>query len=146
MAQKTEAGWVKMQEERSTTPSDTDFGFSDMLSDLRATFNSGKTKKLTWRKEQLRQVMKMCQENHLEMAESIRVRHKGSKLRGFLDIGATFEDASIALNNLDAWTTPETCKHLDMHILGKSIVRREAKGVCMYPVFVFYLLKHVFSN
>ena len=60
---------------------------------LRATFRTGRTRALTWRKEQLHAILRMLEENHLELTAAIRADHQNSpKIRGFLDLKRAAEE------------------------------------------------------
>ena len=99
-----------------------------MLRDLRATFRSGVTKKLEWRKQQLRQLILLFTENADAIMEAIHADLGGSHLRGVFDMGAV-EQARLALASLDAWAKDESVSFGSA--LGSSYVRREPKGVVL---------------
>ena len=58
------------------------FSFTDVVEDARATFKTGKTKNIAWRKQQLGQLKKLIQENHEDITAAILADHGGPKLRG----------------------------------------------------------------
>ena len=99
-----------------------------MLRDLRATFRSGATKKLEWRKQQLRQLILLFTENADAIMEAIHADLGGSYLRGVFDMGAV-EQARLALASLDGWAKDESVSFGSA--LGSSYVRREPKGVVL---------------
>jgi len=134
-AKDTEAGFVNLQE---TVIEPVAVDYTAMMDELRGVFESGLTKDLAWRKQQLSQVMKMCKERHADITAAINADHGGSKLRGLADTMTVFGDAELALANVDSWAAPETVPHDSM--LGKSMIRKEPKGIVLniapwnYPV------------
>ena len=105
------------------------FDFAPILNDLRTTFKSGKTKSLEWRKEQLRAVKRMFSECHEEITAAVRADLGGYKMRGLIEMTAYME-ADETLANLEAWAAPEKVSNPNP-LLGKSLVRREPKGVVL---------------
>eukprot|EP01063_Lacrimia_lanifica_P021495 TRINITY_DN288_c0_g1_i3.p1 TRINITY_DN288_c0_g1~~TRINITY_DN288_c0_g1_i3.p1 ORF type:complete len:521 (+),score=222.56 TRINITY_DN288_c0_g1_i3:58-1620(+) len=117
--------------------------FEKLVGDLRATFNSGKTRDLKWRRQQLEALQQMVEENYEEMGAAVRATHEGGRGRGVGDVLGTFEAAQMALDNLDAWAKDEkvaTPVANSPTMLGSSYVRKEGKGVVLilapwnYPI------------
>jgi len=117
--------------------------YDPMLSELRSTFASNKTKELSWRREQLRQLKRMVHENHEQLTAAIRADLGGYKMRGIFDLMGSVKEADHALKNLDRWTKPKRVTHddgLPINVLSKSEIRYEAKGVVLiispwnYPI------------
>ena len=107
---------------------------------LRATFRTGRTRALTWRKEQLHAILRMLEENHLELTAAIRADHQNSpKIRGFLDLKRAAEETRMALKNLDDWAADQPAA-ASAPMFGEAFVRPEAKGVVLlispwnYPI------------
>ena len=74
------------------------------VSDLRTTFNTGRTKSLLWRRQQLQQLRLLLNENHNEITEAVRRDHANSyKARGLAEIKFAAEEISMALANLELW-------------------------------------------
>jgi aldehyde dehydrogenase (NAD+) len=115
--------------------------YHGMMDELRASFNSGKTKSLEWRRAQLRAFMLMCQENHEEITAAVRADHGGFKMRGVMEL-VMFKEAEQALKNLDTWAAPEVVSNnMPMGVpLGKALIRKEPKGILLniapwnYPI------------
>ena len=57
-----------------TSDQATEGGATGVLADVRRVFNSGRTRPLTWRSEQLRAIERMCDEREPEIAEAIGQR------------------------------------------------------------------------
>lgn len=104
-----------------------------MVADLRATFDSGKTKDIEWRKAQLKAIMKGIEDNHEALTAALRADLGGPKLRGVGELGSHMA-AAEALHNLDSWTAPvkiATPIHLSPIKQASSYIRQEAKGVIL---------------
>ena len=107
---------------------------------LRATFNTGRTRDLSWRRKQLNQILLMIKENHEEITKAVRQDHLNSpKIRGFIDLKRAGQEVSVALKSLDDWTADKpSTKSAPM--FGEAFVRPEPKGVMLlispwnYPV------------
>jgi len=128
----TTAGFAKLRgSEESPTGGDLDF--STMVANLKAVFESGKTKNLAWRREQLQAVKRMFEENHEDITAAVRADLGGPKLRGIAETGSHMA-AQDALDNLDKWAAPQkvaTPMTVSPTMLGKSYVRQEPKGVVL---------------
>jgi len=97
-----------------------------MVADLRATFVSGKTQSLEWRRSQLEQVHKMFRENHEEITAAVRADLGGSKLRGLAELSPA-QAADHALDHLDDWVQEKwVAGWVDRHC-----IRPEPKGVVL---------------
>ena len=77
-----------------------------MLGELRSTFRAGTTKPLAWRKQQLRQLVKLVSENTDAIIEAIKADLGGPDMRGVFEMGSV-EQARFALKNLDRWAKDE---------------------------------------
>ena len=79
----------------------------------------------------------MFLENHERVTEAIRKDLGGPKFRGLVE-NMTASSIKHCLDNIDEWTKPEVVKHNS--IVGKSLVRKEPKGVVLliapwnYPI------------
>jgi len=102
--------------------------FGSDVDDLRRYFRSGVTKSLAWRRQQLNALIRAIEENTDEIAEAIQNDLEGPRLRGIFDMDAHGESL-MALQNLDKWASDEPVP--DDHFNGKSVIRREPKGVVL---------------
>lgn len=121
--------------------------YSDVLSDLKKSFDSGISRDLEWRKAQLRAMHRMFLENHEQITAAIQADLGGPKFRGLIE-NTTISSFTHCLKNIDAWTAPERVTHPSM--LGNSLVRKEPKGVTLliapwnYPInLVFKPLAYI---
>eukprot|EP00756_Hemistasia_phaeocysticola_P011636 Hpha_TRINITY_DN15135_c3_g7::TRINITY_DN15135_c3_g7_i1::g.128254::m.128254/K00128/ALDH; aldehyde dehydrogenase (NAD+) len=104
-----------------------------LVTQLRKEFDSGKTKSVAWRREQLERVQQLVEENHELITAAVRKDHGGPKLRGFAELGP-HKAATFALDNLEEWTAAEavpTPIDSSLSRLGKSYIRKEPKGVVL---------------
>ena len=79
----TEQGFatVNIKEKNAAKNAATKLDYSGLVGDLRATFNSGLTKDLAWRKQQLRQLQAAIAENTDAITAAVRADHRGPKVR-----------------------------------------------------------------
>lgn len=80
----TNAGFIQFREEEKgsgRSAGGEDISYAELIQSVRKTFDSGRTKDVNWRKQQLRQLKKLVVENHEQIAEALIKDHKGPKLR-----------------------------------------------------------------
>eukprot|EP00930_Biecheleria_cincta_P058220 TRINITY_DN44076_c0_g1_i1.p1 TRINITY_DN44076_c0_g1~~TRINITY_DN44076_c0_g1_i1.p1 ORF type:complete len:517 (+),score=92.42 TRINITY_DN44076_c0_g1_i1:109-1551(+) len=97
-----------------------------MVAGMRKVFDSGKTKDLSWRKQQLEQLHKMYAENHEAITAAVRADLGGSKLRGIGEVSVA-ANADHALANIDSW-----CR--EKWVAGwihRQCIRPEPKGLVL---------------
>jgi aldehyde dehydrogenase (NAD+) len=106
---------------------------------LRATFDSGKTKPLTWRRAQLEALIRFAKENSDVLVEALQADMGKPELEArAADIGQITQEAKLALKNLKKWTRPQRAGSIPL--MGKSFVVRDPLGVVLiiapwnYPV------------
>ena len=135
----TNKGLVSVREELATTEASQTFDYSDLVAELRYTFESGKTKDLGFRRTQLHALISRVSENVDRITEAIRADLGGPKFRGIGEL-LQVNDAKLCLRNLDDWAASETVKYSMTDIFGKSTVRKDPKGVILliapwnYPI------------
>ncbi len=110
-----------------------------MVERLRATFESGKTRPLAWRREQLQGLRAYGKEQAERLAEALHADLNKPAMEAYAaDIGQVSNEAKHALKNLAKWTKPERIGRMPM--LGKSVLMRDPLGVVLiiapwnYPV------------
>jgi len=106
---------------------------------LRASFEAGRTRPLSWRAEQLKALETLCSERGDELVEAMRADFGKPVFEAFtMDVAATKMEAAGARKKLKKWTKPEG-KGL-LPIPGRMRVVREPLGVVLiispwnYPV------------
>eukprot|EP00434_Breviolum_minutum_P000529 symbB.v1.2.000456.t1/scaffold11.1/size528188/5 len=100
--------------------------YAEIVDQMRKTFDSGKTRSLKWRKEQLRQLIKMYVENHEEIAATINADMGGTRFRAMGEI-APVTSADDCLANIDEWARDRWVGGL----FDRQYIRPEPKGVVL---------------
>jgi len=122
---------MRAEENGSSMNAQVDFG--PTVSELRAAFNSGKTKDLSWRKTQLESIKRLIEENHEELTQAFLADHGGPKARAAFDLVAHSSCCEF-LSKLDSWTAPQSCPTpfaLCPTKMAKSFVCSVPKGVAL---------------
>lgn len=121
----------------------TEGGAAGVLADVRRVFNTGRTRSLAWRSEQLRAVERMCDEREPEIAEALARDLGRSSFEAWLgDIGSTKAEATFARKHLKKWVKPQRFGLPLAQQPGRAWVQYEPLGVILvigpwnYP---FYL-------
>ncbi|AQT78115.1 aldehyde dehydrogenase family protein [Mycolicibacterium litorale] len=121
----------------------TEGGAAGVLSEVRRVFNSGRTRSLAWRAEQLRAIERMCEEREPEIAEALARDLGRSSFEAWLgDIGSTKGEATFARKNLKKWVKPQRQGLPLAQLPGRAWVQFDPVGVVLvigpwnYP---FYL-------
>ncbi|MGY4708242.1 aldehyde dehydrogenase family protein [Mycolicibacterium sp. CBM1] len=116
---------------------------ASVLSDVRRVFNSGRTKSLAWRSEQLHAIERMCDEREPEIAEALASDLGRSSFEAWLgDIGSTKAEAAFARKHLKKWVKPQRQGLPLAQLPGRAWVQFDPVGVVLvigpwnYP---FYL-------
>jgi len=78
---------------------------------LRATFDSGRSRPLAWRKEQIAGLRRMMEEGEEELLEALRVDLGRPKVEAFAaDIGHTKQELRHLAKHVDGWVKPTRVK------------------------------------
>ncbi len=111
------------------------------IAQLRASFASGKTRSLDWRRDQLERLETMLREDGEKLVAALKADlHKPDFEAWFADLGAVAGESKLARKQLARWTRPERVSTpLDVRP-AKSRIVREPLGVVLiiapwnYPV------------
>ncbi|QEN12017.1 aldehyde dehydrogenase family protein [Mycolicibacterium sp. ELW1] len=121
----------------------TEGGAAGVLADVRRVFNSGRTRSLAWRSEQLLAVERMCDEREPEIAEALARDLGRSSFEAWLaDIGSTKAEAAFARKQLKKWVKPQKSRLPLAQQPGRAWVQYDPLGAILvigpwnYP---FYL-------
>ncbi len=113
----------------------------DQVKVLRAAFESGRTRPIEWRREQLLQLKKLLKENGDELVAAIHADLGRPELEGWItDVTVTVGEVDLALKSLNRWLKPQRVSTpLNQQPASARIVR-EPLGVVLiiapwnYPV------------
>ena len=114
---------------------------STYSADLRATYNSGHTRPLAWRKHQLEQMIKMLEENEPEFLAALKTDLGKPTVEGFItDIAFITGEIKLMLKNLKKWNKPQRVPTPLVTMPAKSQLIPEPLGVVLviapwnYPI------------
>jgi aldehyde dehydrogenase (NAD+) len=118
---------------------------NDIVLELRKSFNTGKTKGVEWRIEQLKLMEKMLIENENEICDALKKDlNKHPQEAIITEIGMIKNAIIYALNNIDDYVKPkEVVPQIQMRMLYSAFVQRQPLGVVLvigswnYPFQVF---------
>jgi aldehyde dehydrogenase (NAD+) len=111
------------------------------LSELRATFRSGKTRPLAWRKTQLKRLRSLLKENEQALADALHADLKKSYFEAWSsEINLTVNEINHSLAHLEEWARPVGVDTPLAFQPASSEIRKEPLGVSLiigpwnYPV------------
>ncbi|HUF83422.1 MAG TPA: aldehyde dehydrogenase family protein [Acidimicrobiia bacterium] len=126
---------------QTLTPDTTTTDLGAVVSRLRSTFESGRTRPLSWRREQLRRMKKMLKEREDDLLGALDADLGKPRLEAWAsDIAIVVNEIDQALKHLKSWAKPEKVWTPLAQRPGKSRVEREPLGVALviapwnYPV------------
>jgi len=106
--------------------------YTDLFSDLTATFNSGKTKELSWRREQLQAVERMMSEREQDIFDALQSDLGKSAMESFTtETGYVSGDAAYNRKNLNRWTRKQRVSTPIIGQPGKSWIQAEPLGIVL---------------
>lgn len=114
---------------------------SQAVSDLRRSFNAGKTRDVEFRRSQLKSLMKMYDENMDAFASALKMDlGKPRQESVLLEINVLKDDITYVLNHLNEWTKTETVPANLVTMFDKCLIYNDPYGVVLilgawnYPV------------
>lgn len=123
-------------EPTTTTPS-----ASAVISRVRSAFNSGRTRPVEWRKEQLGALDRLLVDSEAELLEALRLDLGKPALEGFItDIAFVRAEIAETLRHLDQWLRPERAKVPVKQKPGTARIHRDPLGAVLiigpwnYPI------------
>lgn len=120
---------------------DTAAAYEELVDGLRATFRSGRTKSIDWRKAQLRGLIRLIEENGDELERALAEDLGRPPVEAHAaDLGVTVVEIKYLLKHLDSWARPQKRRMPLTSMPGKARVVSEPLGVAFviapwnYPV------------
>lgn len=108
---------------------------------LRASFESGVTRPLAWRREQLRALLQLLSDGEQELLDALAADLGKPATEGLLtDVRFTAAEVKVLLDGLDRWAAPQVVRVPLVQRPGRARVLREPLGVVLviapwnYPV------------
>jgi aldehyde dehydrogenase (NAD+) len=121
-----------MSEPSKTEDAASNPNYTDLFSDLTATFNSGKTKDLAWRREQLKAVERMMSEREQDIFDALQSDLGKSAMESFTTETAYVSgDAAYSRKNLNRWTRKRRVSTPIIGQPGKSWIQAEPLGIVL---------------
>ncbi|KAI8138401.1 Aldehyde/histidinol dehydrogenase [Fennellomyces sp. T-0311] len=102
-----------------------------IVQDLRKTFGIGLTKDLTFRKQQLANLCKFCEDHSTEIEQALHDDlHKHRMEASVGEISAVVAECKYMIKNVDRLAKPtSTSKRFAMNAMDKTYIRKEPRGV-----------------
>jgi aldehyde dehydrogenase (NAD+) len=112
-----------------------------IVSTLRATYNSGKTRPLAWRKQQLEALVRMMEDNEAAFSAALKADLGKPDVEGFItDIAFVTSEVKAMIKNLKKWNKPQRVPTPIVAMPAKSQLIPEPLGVVLviapwnYPI------------
>ena len=126
-----------------TTDHTVEGGSAGVLAQVRSVFNTGRTRSVQWREEQLRAIERMCEEREGEISDALTQDLGRSTFEAWLgDIASTKAEAVFARKNFRKWMKPRRQSLPLAQMPGRAWVQYDPLGVVLvigpwnYPFFL----------
>ena len=126
-----------------TTDHATEGGSAGVLAQVRTVFNTGRTRSVQWREEQLRAIERMCEEREAEISEALTRDLGRSTFEAWLgDVASTKAEAAFARKHFRKWMKPRRQSLPLAQMPGRAWVQYDPLGVVLvigpwnYPFFL----------
>ncbi|XP_048483649.1 aldehyde dehydrogenase, dimeric NADP-preferring isoform X3 [Plutella xylostella] len=107
-------------------------GVAEAVQKARDTFNSGRTRPVEWRKEQLRNLFRMYEENRNAMIDALHKDLRRSKMEAtLLEVEYLINDLKDTLHNLDEWVKPTRPSKGFINIMDDVVIHNDPYGVAL---------------
>jgi aldehyde dehydrogenase (NAD+) len=117
-----------------------------LVANLRRTFESGRTRPIEWRREQLHRLKALLEEREGELLDALAADLGKPRVEGWAtDIGIVITDIEHTLRHLAGWMKPERVWTPIAQRPGRALIHREPLGVALviapwnYPVHLLLL-------
>jgi aldehyde dehydrogenase (NAD+) len=122
-------------------PATPDLDAAALVASLRATFATGRTRDLAWRKEQLRALRRMLAEREDDLLGALRTDLGKPAIEAFLtELAFVRAEIDVTLKQIDRWVKPERVSIPVKQQPGRARIHRDPLGVVLiigpwnYPV------------
>ncbi|XP_041774244.1 aldehyde dehydrogenase family 3 member B1-like isoform X1 [Anopheles merus] len=116
----------------SIVPDYSNMSFSDIVQQLRTTFNSGKTRDVDFRLNQLKALLRCYEENTAEMANVLAADLRKHKQEAhLLEIEFILNDLRNTLYNLREWVKPEKPEKSLVNVMDGVYIYKDPYGVVL---------------
>jgi aldehyde dehydrogenase (NAD+) len=126
-----------------TTDQTTEGGSAGVLAQVRTVFNTGRTRSVQWREEQLLAIERMCEEREAEISAALTKDLGRSAFEAWLgDIASTKAEAVFARKHFRKWMKPQRQSLPLAQMPGRAWVQYDPLGVVLvigpwnYPFFL----------
>ena len=102
-----------------------------MMKELRRTFDSGKTRSLEWRIEQLKGLKRLAEERREEIEEALKEDMNRCPAECVGEVLALWTDADMAIRNIHKWTRPQRVAGSPIFPLASFSCERQPLGVAL---------------
>ena len=94
--------------ESTAAPASPTASFEELLAGLRATFRSGRTRPIDWRRHQLKAIVRMLDENEDAFVDALAEDLGRPRLEGYAaDIGTTKAEIKYLIKHVASWAKPQ---------------------------------------
>lgn len=105
---------------------------SEIMSELRCSFESGKTKSLSFRIKQLKNLQKLYEENQDQITDALWSDLRKNKGEAILtEVGVLINDVKCMLYNIHSWSKREYVERDLANVLDTAYIQREPYGVVL---------------
>lgn len=114
---------------------------SEIVNTARAAFENGRTRSLEFREQQLKNLLRMYEENEQEMLDALKKDLNKSKMEGVVtEVQYLINDLKSVIDNFKEWAQPDKASKGMANILDDALIYKDAYGVVLvigawnYPI------------
>lgn len=105
---------------------------AEAVQTARDTFNQGVTRPIKWRRQQLKNLLRMYEENRNAMVEALRKDLRRCKMEALLlEVDYLINDLKSMIHHLDEWSAPEKPSKGIVNILDDVVIYNDPFGVVL---------------
>ncbi|XP_041984524.1 aldehyde dehydrogenase, dimeric NADP-preferring isoform X1 [Aricia agestis] len=105
---------------------------AEVVQKARDTFHRGVTRPIEWRRKQLKNLLRMYEENYNTMVEVLKKDLRRSKMEAILlEVDYLINDLKNTLHNLDKWCSPTRPSKGFVNILDDVVIYNDPYGVAL---------------